>query len=132
VSDKAEQFAGQLLEKTEAGKVQWRLIEGEQAETYKSDLEGIYEFWVSRTVNGENKVIEFRLTSPGGIVFSRTTDNLIAGSIPIAEGNVIGGSRFSKVNSFTLFSKLFHAARESALDGDHALEKVQQLLERLG
>jgi hypothetical protein len=38
----------------------------------------------------------------------------------------------SKIGRFRLFSDLFYAARKNAVVEDQTIEKVQQLLERLG
>jgi hypothetical protein len=130
MSDKAEEFAKQLLEKTENGKLRWQFVAGDLSENYRTDLEDGFSFWIKRKTDGDNKVITFTLTQPEGTVLSKVVDNILAvGQVKALEG--FGISAFPKVNQFRLFSNLFHAARKSAVVENGTLQKVQQLLERL-
>jgi len=131
MSDKSEELAKQLLEKTESGKLRWHSMPGGASETYRTDLEDGFSFWVKRKADGDDKVIIFTLTRPEGTVLSKTVDNLVAGQVRFGHAGS-GVSVFPKVNQFRLFSDLFHAARKSAIGKDQTIEKVQQLLERLG
>jgi hypothetical protein len=133
MSDKAEEFAKQLLEKTESGKLHWHFVAGDVSEDYRADLEDGFSFWIKRRADGDDKVISFILTRPEGPVLSTVVDNLIAGRARISEdyGTPASPSRFHSVNRFRLFSDLFHAAKKSAVVEDQTIEKVEKLLERL-
>ena len=152
MSNRAEELAKQLLEKTESGKLLWNVVHetpGElnsaNSEKYRTDLEGVFSFSIERTATGDDKVLRFELTSPSGIVFSEHADNLPLSpklSAILEQGRTIlkkfdgihpgEPTDASKISRFRLFSDLFYAARRSSVDGDQTIEKVQQLLERLG
>jgi len=145
MSDKAEELAKQLLEKTEGGKLSWRFVpaaatDGNWTDTeeYRTDLEGGFSFSIRRNANGDNKILAFELTEPGRVVLSAQADNfpssiflktLMTGFDPGKPSERINAS---KIGRFRLFSDLFYAARKNAVVEDQTIEKVQQLLERLG
>jgi hypothetical protein len=131
MSDKAEELAAQLLEKTENGKLRWHSEPGGESETYKTELEDELSFWIKRKTDGDDKVILFSLTGPKGTVLSKSVDNILSGVVRFGDP-VVGKSAFPKVNQFRLFSNLFHAARKTAIGKDQTIEKAQLLLERLG
>jgi hypothetical protein len=153
MSDKAEEFAKQLLEKTDSGKLQWSALWEGPSENYRADLGDGYSFSIKRVADGDNKVLSFWLTGPEGIVLSATADNLPATLNAIGKGALIGNAfvpviglavgaiaghsagsalDFAATSRFQLFSDLFYAARKNASQEIHAMEKVQELLERLG
>jgi len=152
MSDKAEELARQLLEKTEIGKLRWNFVpktrgtdEWADSEKYETDLEGVYSFCIHRTTAGDNKVIGLELTSPSGVLLSAHVDNFpFPGDVPtpyLRSREVLGGGSrsvlaepadASKVARFRLFSDLFHSARKNAVAEGQTIEKVQQLLEGLG
>jgi hypothetical protein len=97
MSDKAEEFAKQLLEKTENGKLRWQFVAGDLSENYRTDLEDGFSFWIKRKTDGDNKVITFTLTQPEGTVLSKVVDNILAvDQVKALEGS--GISAFPKVN----------------------------------
>ncbi len=156
MSDQAEEFAKQLLEKTEGGKLQWTPFRGNGGENYRADLEEGYSFSIKRVTDGDNKVLSLWLEGPDGVILSGNADNLPStikdASIGVdfgtsatvftpGKGAALGGALwnqtagiidFPPVRRFRLFSDLFHAARMHAVGKDPSVEKVQQLLERLG
>jgi hypothetical protein len=152
MSDKAEDFAKLLLEKTEGGKLCWQFVPGTPTESYwtdreryRTDIEDGFSFSIERRASGDNKILDFQLTRPGGVVLSARADNLplsLAGRSIMEQGDAIV-QRFndfhpteaidsSRISRFRLFSDLFRAARNNAAVEDTTIEKVQQLLERLG
>jgi hypothetical protein len=151
MSDKAEELAKQLLEKTESGKLQWSSVSASTGEIYRADLEGEFSFSIKRVTDGDSKILALELTGPEGVVLSAGADNLpssmnatvaaVFGSAKaLATGGALGAiaaapglvTSFPIVRRFRLFSDLFYAARRSAAGGENTIEKVQQLLERLG
>jgi hypothetical protein len=150
MSDKAEEFAKQLLEKTDSGKLQWSAFWEGPSENYRADLGDGYSFSIKRVADGDNKVLSFWLTGPEGIVLSATADNLPStlsaigksafagsavfpsGSIPLRALMVENSLEFTATSRFRLFSDLFYTARKNASKEVQAVEKVQELLARLG
>jgi hypothetical protein len=141
MSDRAEELARQLIEKTEGGKLVWKFTPDNSvddywgaAEKYGTELDDVFSFSISRKTQGDNKLLEFELREHGRICLSAQANNLPNSSEP--------GGLFERAASilydktpflrFRLFSDLFYAAKKSAVPGDQTIEKVQQLLERLG
>jgi hypothetical protein len=157
MSDKAEELIRQILEKTEQGKLLWHFDpptpSGEpwtEDESYHADLvEPGYSFSIRRQASGDNKVLSFVLNQPGR-VYTAQADNFPLNVSPIGpitrklleirrrsrlsddKENLVESVDQPKIARFRLFSDLFYAARKSALAEDKTIEKVQQLLERLG
>lgn len=153
MSDKAEELARQLLEKTESGKLLWTFVpepmsggDWLESEKFRTDLDDGFSFFISRRVNGDNKTLDFELSQPGRVVLSaQSRNNVPIGPttrklLEIRRGFISPDDKEKLAEPidapilarFRLFSDLFHAARKSATDGDQTIEKVQQLLERLG
>ena len=152
MNDKAEELVKQLLEKTESGKLQWHFVPSTtpgdnwiDSENYRTDLEDGSSFLIGRRANGDNKMLNFELTQPGRVVLSVQADNfpISAETLRILEQGREILDRFNpsklsdpvsapKIARFRLFSDLFYAARKNAVVEDRTIEKVQQLLERLG
>jgi hypothetical protein len=152
MSDKAEELARQLLEKTESGKLLWTFVpeamsDGDwlESEKFRTDLDDGFSFFISRRVNGDYKTLDFELSQPGRVVLSAQSRNFPIGPktrklLEIRRGFISPDVKEELaepvdapiVARFRLFSDLFHAARRSAIGGDQTIEKVQQLLERLG
>jgi len=153
MSDKAEELAKQLLEKTESGKLLWTFVpeaisggDWLESEKFRTDLDDGFSFFIRRRVNGDNKILDFELSQSGRVVLSAQSRN----NVPIGPAtrklleirrDFISPYDKEKLAEpvdepvlarFRLFSDLFHAARKSAMSGDQTIEKVQQLLERLG
>jgi hypothetical protein len=150
MSDKAEELAKQLLEKTEGGKLPWHFVASTAAgeywgekEGYRTDLEDGSSFSITRKTNGDNKVLIFELSQPGRVVLSAQSSNFIGPKTrelleirrdfirSVDEEKLAEPIDAPMVARFRLFSDLFHAARKNAVDEDLTIEKVQQLLARL-
>jgi hypothetical protein len=153
MSDKAEELARQLLEKTESGKLLWTFVpeaisDGDwlESEKLRTDLDDGFSFFISRRVNGDNKRLDFELSQPGRVVLSAQSNNFpfigpkTRKLLEIRRGFISPDYKEKLAEPvdapvlarFRIFSDLFHAARRSAMGGDQTIEKVQQLLERLG
>jgi hypothetical protein len=142
MSVKAEEFAGQLLERTKDGKLRWRFVPDPDVETYKADAEDGISFSIKRKARGDDKVVTFELAELGRVVLSDMEDNFpmvptirVRSKMP-QPNSIIGGILSepiddSKIRRFRLYSDLFYAARETAEGKDQAIEKAQQFLARL-
>jgi hypothetical protein len=129
MSDKADELAQQLLEKTIGGKLEWFPAGDKQFDAFRVDIGDGFAFYIERAVTGnDDKVISLELKKDGNIVLTDQVDNLIRSRAAA----LMGGPPEVKIAKFRLFSDLFLAARESAMGGDRTIEQVQQLLERLG
>jgi len=156
MNDKAEELIRQILEKTERGKLLWHFVSlappGDpwtEADNYRADLEDGSSFTIRRLTSGDNKILDFELSQNGRVILSEQADNFLFGTIfqgpemrklleirrshiSDYKENLAESADEPKVVRFRLFSDLFYAARESAVAKDQTIEKVQQLLERLG
>ena len=149
MSDRAEELAKQLLDKTERGKLSWRFVPAAatdgnwlDTEEYQTDLEGGFSSSIRRNANGDNKILAFELTQSGRVVLSAQADNFPPIPPKTRELLEIRRSFISPdekeqfaaplLARFRLFSDLFRAARENAVVKDQTIEKVQQLLAGLG
>jgi hypothetical protein len=153
MSDKAEELARQLLNKTESGKLLWTYVPEAMSggdwlgsEKFRTDLDDGFSFFISRRVNGENKTLDFELSQPGRVVLTAQSSNFpVIGPTtrklleirrsfinPDDKEKLAEPVDAPIIARFRLFSDLFHAARSSAIGGDQTIEKVQQLLEQLG
>jgi hypothetical protein len=156
LSDQAEEFAKQLLEKTEGGKLQWTPFRETGGENYRANLEAGHSFSIKRVTDGDNKVLALWLEGPDGPVLSGTADNLpttiraarlgvdfgtAAEKSTQGKGAALGSPLwdqtagildFPTVSRFRLFSDLFYAAQRNAVGKDPSIERVHQRLERLG
>jgi hypothetical protein len=142
MSAKAEEFARQLLEKTENGKLKWQFVPDPDLESYKSDADDGISFSIKRKATRDDKVITFELTELGRVVLSDTENNFPTSpfsqidSDPTrawldSRGKPIDPIISEKIKRFRLYSDLFYAARATAEGGDQAMEKAQQFLARL-
>jgi hypothetical protein len=130
MSDKAEEWAQQLLNKTEAKKLEWFPADETEFDTFRADIGDGFLFSIQRSATGsDNKVISLQLRKGGSIVFTDKVNNLVSLSRAIV-GMV--GTPDDRISKFRLFSDLFRAAQKSAMGGEQTIERVQQLLERLG
>ena|ERR1039457_7023163 len=130
MSDKAEEWAQQLLNKTEAKKLEWFPADETEFDTFRADIGDGFLFSIQRSATGsDNKVISLQLRKGGSIVFTDKVNNLVSLSRAIV-GMV--GPPDDRISKFRLFSDLFRAAQKSAMGGEQTIERVQQLLERLG
>jgi len=94
MSDKAEELAQQLLNKTEGGKLQWRSVAEFGFEAYRVEIEDGYAFKIRRASTGDDKIIFLDLTKDGGAVLSVQVDNSITSGVgnAIANAALVGTS----------------------------------------
>lgn len=144
MSTQAEEFARQLLEKTQTGKLRWQFVSDPEVETYKSDAEDGISFSIKRRARGDDKVVTFELTEAGRTVLMDMENNFVdaVDSSLVreqtmafilnrrAEGQYSTPNE-SRIKRFRLYSDLFYSARETAEGKDPAIEKAQQFLARL-
>jgi hypothetical protein len=143
MSEQAEQWARQLLDKTKAGKLEWFPSDDHQFEAFRADIGDGYAFSVQRKTEGnDDKEISFELKEAGKLIFADHVDNRIQFSkvaayalVDALPGNTSSSEssfgRDPKIAKFRLFSDLFYAARTKAMGGEQTLKKVQELIERL-
>jgi hypothetical protein len=142
MSAKAEEFAKQLLEKTEDGKLRWQFVPDPDLEIYKSDAEDGISFLIKREARGDDKVLVFQLVQPGRVVLSDREDNFppLGESRQVASratalmgggGRTVGAIDPAKLNRFRLYNALFYAAQGNSDGRDQAIEKAEQFLARL-
>src|ERR1017187_7940504 len=75
MSDKAEELASQLLNKTLSGKLRWYFVQTDGSESYQTDLEGGLSFRINRTTRGDNKVLTLSLAEPSRIILTAEASN---------------------------------------------------------
>ena len=128
MSEKLDQFAKELLEKTRANKLEWKVYRnpaGHGREEYLADVGEGYRFQIWRWVSGDNRTISLQLRPPDQpTTIDSTVNNWppITGYVPPQEA----------VSRFRLYSDLFDAVRESVYGPEEALGKVEELLRKIG
>jgi len=122
MSEKLDRFVPDLLEKTRANKLHWEEhsnpVGGE--EYLLPDVGDGYSFRIWRRISGENRKITLRLQHSGRPTLDETVNNW-----PPLTGP-------DMVSRFRLYSDLFDAVRENVYGKDETLEKVEQLLRKIG
>jgi hypothetical protein len=128
MSEKLDQFAQELLEKTRAHKLEWRVYRnsaGHGREEYLADVGEGYYFQIWRRVSGDDRTISLQLRAPDQPTTIDSTVNnwpRMVGGVPTQE----------IVSRFRLYSDLFDAVRESVYGPDETLGKVEELLRKIG
>jgi len=127
MNEKLDQFARDLLEKTRAGKLDWKryLNPIGRGEEYSVGVGEGYYFAVRRRTSGDNRSITLQLhTKDQPEALEATANNWpgIADGVPAQD----------TVTRFRLYSDLFDAVRESVYGKDETLGKVEQLLSKIG
>ena len=128
MSDKLDQFARELLEKTRANKLEWRVYRnpgGHGREEYLADVGEGYFFQIWRWVSGDNRTISLQLRAPDQpTTIDSTVTNWppLTGYVPAQE----------TVSRFRLYSDLFDEVRESVCGPEETLGKVEELLRKIG
>lgn len=143
MSERAEEFARKLLEKTKDGKLKWQTIAATDSETYEADADDGISFRIMRNARGDDKILTFELTELGRVVLRDTESNIVyatdsdllreqaMGFMLNRRGRQSSQPYDSRISRFRLYSDLFHAAREGAEGGNQAIEKAQEFLRRL-
>ena len=134
MSEKLDQFARDLLEKTRAGKLDWKRYlnpAGHGREEYYvgvGDLDGVgdgFFFHVWRRISGDDRTITLQLRPKHQIDAIESVANNwpgLGGGAPLKEA----------VSRFRLYSDLFDAVRESVYGKEETLGKVEELLRKIG
>jgi hypothetical protein len=143
MSEKAEEFARELLEKTKDGKLKWQTIAAANSETFEANADDGISFHIMRNARGDDKILTFELTELGRVVLRDTESNFgyatdsdllreqAMGFMLNKRGGQPSQPYDSRISRFRLYSDLFHAAREVAEGGNQAIEKAQEFLRRL-
>jgi hypothetical protein len=125
MSEKLDQFARDLLEKTRANKLDWRIMANPMGrEEFSVDLEKEYRFHIWWVVSGENRAITLQLWKDQRPVLESVANNWPG----ISNGEIVQ----ERVKRFRAYSDLFDAVRESVYGGEETMGEVEQLLRRIG
>jgi hypothetical protein len=122
MSEKGEEFAGRLLESTQAGRLKWSAVTDPETESYKHEGDDRISFNIKRVGGGDaDSVAKNALVREQALSFmlSRRSE-----SQPSAASD-------AQIKRFRLDSDLFFAARETAEGQDQAIEQSPQFLSRL-
>ncbi|MDR3727553.1 MAG: hypothetical protein P4K86_10975 [Terracidiphilus sp.] len=130
MTDRLDQFADELLQKTRAGKLRWVFLDGlnrpnPEMKGYTVDIGDGVKFVIRRWQTGENVRITLQLLSLPGSDLIRTEVR----NWPI---NLVDENSQEAVRRFRLYSDLFDAAYESSVDIEQEFDKVEELLRKIG
>jgi hypothetical protein len=127
MNEKLDQFARDLLEKTKAGKLDWKRYLNPAShgrEEYYVGLGDDFSFNIWRRISGDDRTITLQLRpkdKPGAIESVANNWPSLGGGVPLKES----------VTRFRLYSDLFDAVRESVYGKDEVLDKVEELLKKI-
>jgi hypothetical protein len=125
MSERLDQLARELLEKTRARKLHWRIMANPLGrDEFSVDLEKEYSFHIWLAASGDNRAITLQLWKDGRPVLKSFANNWPA----ISNGEIDK----DRVKRFRAYSDLFDAVRESVYGGEETLGEVEQLLRRIG
>jgi len=125
MSDRLDQLAQELLEKTRAQKLFWRIMANPLGrDEFSVDLEKEYSFHIWLVVSGDNRAITLQLWKDERPILESFANNWPAVSN--------GADGLDRVKRFRAYSDLFDAVRESVYGGEETIEEVEQLLRKIG
>jgi hypothetical protein len=127
MSERIDQWARELLEKTRENKLDWRIMPNPLGRDWfivDIDDNHQYEFHLWSVESGENREITLRLQKGGRTVLESVANNLPAISGPEAFQE--------KAKKFRVLSDLFDAVREYVYGKDEMAGEVEQLLRKIG
>ncbi len=125
MNERIDQLAQELLEKTRAHKLDWRIMANPLGrDEFSVDLREGYRFHIWSVVSGDNRAITLQLWKD-----ERPVLESIANNWPEISGGEITQAR---VKRFRAYSDLFDAVRESVYGGEETIHAVEQLLRRIG
>jgi hypothetical protein len=127
MSEKIDQWALDLLEKTRESKLDWRIMANPQGrDWFVVDIanDHQFEFHLWSVDSGENREITLRLQKGGRTVFESVANNLPA----ISELEAFR----EKVKKFRALSDLFDAVREYVYGKEETAGEVEELLRKIG
>jgi hypothetical protein len=125
MNERIDQLAQELLDKTRAHKLDWRIMANPLGrDEFSVDLGKGYRFHIWLVVSGENRAITLQLWKD-----QRPMLESIANNWPeISNGEIIQ----ERVKKFRAYSDLFDAVRESVYGGEETIGEVEQLLRKIG
>jgi hypothetical protein len=124
MSEKLDQFAQELLEKTRTNKLDWQIMANSVGrDEFSADLGEGYRFHIWSVLSGENRSITLQLWKDERPVLESVANNW-AGLLDI---NI----QKERVKRFRAYSDLFDAVRESVYGGEQTMGEVAQLLRRI-
>ena len=125
MSERLDQLAQELLEKTLAKKLDWRIMANPLGrDEFSVDLEKEYSFHIWLVASGDNRAITLQLWKDGRPVLESFANNW--------PGMPIGDTDKLRLKRFRAYSDLFDAVRESVDGGEETIGEVEQLLRKIG
>jgi hypothetical protein len=125
MNERIDQLAQDLLDKTRAQKLDWRIMANPLGrDEFSVDLEKEYSFHIWLVASGDNRAITLQLWKDGRPILESFANNWPA----LSNGEVDE----ERVKRFRAYSDLFDAVRESVYGGEETIGEVQQLLRRIG
>jgi hypothetical protein len=125
MSDRIDQLARELLVKTRAHKLYWRIMANPLGrDEFSIDLEKGYSFHIWLVVSGDNRAITLQLWKDGRPVLESFANNWPE----LSNGEIVQ----ERVRRFRAYSDLFDAVRESVYGGEETIGEVEQLLRKIG
>jgi len=125
MNERIDQLAQDLLDKTRAQKLDWRIMANPLGrDEFSVDLEKEYSFHIWLVASGDNRAITLQLWKDGRPILESFANNWPA----LSNGEVDE----ARVKRFRAYSDLFDAVRESVYGGEETIGEVQQLLRRIG
>ena len=125
MNERIDQLAQDLLDKTRAQKLDWRIMANPLGrDEFSVDLEKEYSFHIWLVASGDNRAITLQLWKDGRQILESFANNWPA----LSNGEVDE----ERVKRFRAYSDLFDAVRESVYGGEETIGEVQQLLRRIG
>jgi len=125
MNERIDQLAQELLEKTRARKLDWRIMANPLGRVeFSVDLDKGYRFHIWSVDSGDNRAITLQLWKDGRPALESLANNWPA----LSNGEVIQ----ERVKRFRAYSDLFDAVRESVYSGEETIGEVEQLLRKIG
>lgn len=125
MNERIDQLAEELLEKTRARKLDWRIMANPLGrDEFSVDLGKGYRFHIWSVASGENRAITLQLWKDQRPVLESIVNNWPETSDEEAA--------LDRVKKFRAYSDLFDAVRESVYGGEETLGEVEQLLRKIG
>jgi hypothetical protein len=125
MNSRIDELAQELLAKTRAQKLYWRIMANPLGrDEFSVDLEKEYSFHIWLAVSGDNRAITLQLWKDGRPVLESFANNWPA----VSNGEIDQ----ERVKRFRGYSDLFDAVRESVYGGEETIGEVEQLLRKIG
>jgi hypothetical protein len=125
MSERIDKLAQELLDKTRAHKLSWRIMANPLGrDEFSVDLEKEYSFQIWLVASGDNRAITLQLWKEGRPVLESFANNWPA----LSDGEIDK----ERVRRFRAYSDLFDAVRESVYGGEETIDEVEQLLRKIG